>query len=48
MLSTLAKAGQIGVVGQAAIPATMNTVATPLKDTGAEMINEVIDDKGKE
>jgi hypothetical protein len=39
----LAKAGQIGAVGQAAIPATMNTIATPLKDAGAEIINKAID-----
>lgn len=45
--STLAKASQIGVIGQAVIPATMNTMATPLKDEGAQMINEVIDDKEK-
>jgi RHS repeat-associated protein len=41
--SSLAKAGQIGAVGQAAIPATMNTIATPLKDAGAEIINKSID-----
>ena len=43
--ATAAKAGQIGAIGQAAIPATMNTVATPLKDGAAEMINKTLDEK---
>lgn len=45
--SSLAKAGQIGAFGQAAVPATMNTVATPLKDAGAQIINRVIDNQGE-
>jgi hypothetical protein len=41
--ASLAKAGQFSAVGQAVLPATMNTVGTPLKDAGAEIINEGID-----
>ncbi len=45
--SSLAKAGNIGKTGQAAIPATMNTLATPGKDVGAEIINKAIETDDK-
>ncbi|MFT5297693.1 MAG: hypothetical protein ACI9YH_003730 [Colwellia sp.] len=45
--STLAKAGNMGKTAQAAIPATMNTVATPAKDVGAEIINKAIETDDK-
>jgi RHS repeat-associated protein len=43
--ASLAKASQVGAVGQAALPATINTLATPVKDAGAKVINNTLDDK---
>lgn len=43
--SSLGKAAQLGAKGQAVLPATMNTLATPAKDVGANLINDKLDIK---
>jgi len=46
--STLAKAAQFGVVGQALIPATLTTIMTPVKDAIAKDIDKAVDKKEEE